>query len=305
MARGIYLDAPIGDPVYDGFTFGGQLLYPATDDFSKAEHPGLRAICVRAGFTETWLLAADLADPYSIVVPALGASGLVVGSAQVSYLTAGSFSFVKASYPALVAVDLEVQGAGAAGGGCPAGTAGNVAGSTGGGGGARSTKRVLASALAASETVTVGAGGTGVSGAAGNTGGASSFGAHCSAPGGLGGQILANGLATATAIIYGGFGGAPGVGDIAARGHQAPPITRLAGGSTLGQSPGGASFYSGGGPWTVEANGVPGIFGAGVGGSRNSGAVGVRVGVAGGAGLVIVTLLYGAVAATAVVELWY
>lgn len=66
---------------------------------------------------------------------------------------------------------VEVQGGGSGG----SSGATNYGGSAGG----YSRKKILASALATSETVTIGAGG-----AAGADGGASSFGSHCSATGG-------------------------------------------------------------------------------------------------------------------------
>lgn len=82
---------------------------------------------------------------------------------------------------------------GAGGGrGSIAATASGTVGSAGpGGGGGTAVKKIAASALSESETVTIGAGGAsgGAAGAnvAGGDGGASSFGTHCSATGGGGG----------------------------------------------------------------------------------------------------------------------
>lgn len=73
----------------------------------------------------------------------------------------------------------------------------------GGGGGGRSVKLIAEDDLAASESVTVGAGGTGgtAGGGTGGNGGSSSFGSHCSATGGDG-----------TGAVNSSVGGAPGIG---------------------------------------------------------------------------------------------
>ena len=62
----------------------------------------------------------------------------------------------------------------------------NISKCAGGGGGGLAVKYISTGALGASETITIGAGGTSISAA----GGASSFGAHCSATGGNGGQFF-------------------------------------------------------------------------------------------------------------------
>jgi len=104
-----------------------------------------------------------------------------------------SGTFTKADFPGLRAVRVKVQGAGGAGGGSRATTVDTVAGtresssSGGGGGGCYTEAVILASSLAASVTVTVGAGGTSPAGAQGNAGGTSSFGSFVSSPGGGGG----------------------------------------------------------------------------------------------------------------------
>ena len=88
-------------------------------------------------------------------------------------------------------VIVEVIGGGGGGGGVE-GDTGDTANSGGGGGGGYSLKKILASSLGSTETVTVGAGGAGGTGFSGGTaGGTSSFGSHCSATGG--GQGTGNG----------------------------------------------------------------------------------------------------------------
>lgn len=42
----IYDNAPIGDPIYQGFTFGQTLYFTETATFEKADYPGLRAVLV-------------------------------------------------------------------------------------------------------------------------------------------------------------------------------------------------------------------------------------------------------------------
>lgn len=87
-----------------------------------------------------------------------------------------------------------------------------------GGGGASGSyfeKKIDASALAASETVTIGAGGTGAAaGANGSDGGATSFGAHATAPGGRGGYARAAIANTASGTVPGGYSAVATGGDI-------------------------------------------------------------------------------------------
>lgn len=105
---------------------------------------------------------------------------------SIVYTASGSY----AKPAKLKYIIVEVVGGGGGGGGIPATTAAGVAGlAAGGGGGGYARKKILASALAASEFVTRGAGGNaGAAGAnAGGAGGASSFGSFVSAGGGIGG----------------------------------------------------------------------------------------------------------------------
>lgn len=133
-------------------------------------------------------------------------------STTVRFTASGAFT--KATYPGLRAVRIRVVGGGGGGGGTAATAAATVAVAAGGGAGGYSEKFVLAASLGTSETVTVGALGAG--GVAGNnfgtTGGTTSFGAHCSAAGGVGGEGAA---AAATSIATGGgAGGAGASGDL-------------------------------------------------------------------------------------------
>ncbi len=156
-----------------------------------------------------------------------------------------------------VCVDVACIGAGGGGGGGARTASGNTSsGGGGGGGGARSCANISASALSATETVTVGAGGAGGTGATSN-GTAGSNGA-------AGGRTtFANGTDHGLSA-YGGGGGAGG---------------QLAGNS--GGGGGGSPLGAGGNGSGATGGGA--ALGAGAGGSGASGAGGVSQG-AGGAG---------------------
>lgn len=172
-------------------------------------------------------------------------------------------------------VVVEVIGGGGAGGGMS-----NVGrGGGGGGAGGFSRKTILSSALGSTETVTIGAGGTGVSGSTGNNGSTTSFGAHCSATGGTGGE--------------GGAGATPGTGGTGASGDF--NISGQGGGSgsvSLGiAGSGGNSHFGGGGPGQDSTgNGVAGTSGGGGGGAVSGGSA--QTGGNGGNGIVVVTEYY-------------
>jgi hypothetical protein len=110
-------------------------------------------------------------------------------------------TFEKADYPGLYGVRVRACGGGGAGGGANTTGAGQAAVGGGGGGGGYAESVILASALASSETVTVGAGGVfGVSAA-----GHSSFGSHVQGNGGGVGS-------TSSAITTSNIGANPGSG---------------------------------------------------------------------------------------------
>ena len=111
-------------------------------------------------------------------------------------------------------VIVEVVGGGGGSGGAASSAGGNSAFARGGSGGGYALKKILASSLSSSETVTVGAGGT--AGSAGNNaggdGGATSFGSHVTANPGSGGNGAVS--ANAVAIVAGKTGGTATGGDI-------------------------------------------------------------------------------------------
>lgn len=171
---------------------------------------------------------------------------------------------------------------GGGGGGGAADTL-NVCGA-GGYGGSASIKYIDVSAIS-SETVTIGAAGAGgVAGSNnGSAGGTTSFGAHCTAPGGPGGPYgtLATVSQPAPTTGTGGdvnISGQPGFPNIVSGG--APNIAGGGGHSILG---GGATYH----PWgqADHARTAAGIGGGGQGGGNGSAA---DEGGAGGAGICIV-----------------
>jgi hypothetical protein len=211
---------------------------------------------------------------------------------QTVYYT-GSGSFVKADYPWLANVRVKVQAGGGQGGGCATTAAGEASAGEGGGGGEYREGVLAVAALSASETVTVGAGGsTGGAGAAGQNGGASSFGSHITTVGGTGGGAgAASATAQSTQGVAGGTGGSGG--QLAVPGGASEGFLRLAGGQ-IGGAGGGAML---GGQSqrrgsTAHGNGFVGsVFGGGGGGASNIASQGTaRTGGAGAAGLVAVDL---------------
>lgn len=189
------------------------------------------------------------------------------------------------------AVIVHVVGGGGAGGGTGATAAGQHAAGGGGGSGGY-VMEWITSGLGSTETITVGAGGTGVVGAAGNNGGTSSFGSHCSASGGNGAGLSG---AFANTLVAFGAGGLPGTG--------ANGTYNITGGaglqSTIGtlnrlSGKGGDSIYGGGAAVAVEgASGNAGNANTGGGGSGacNGESQVARAGGAGGSGVVIVLSL--------------
>lgn len=200
----------------------------------------------------------------------------------------GTFQFEKADYPWLARVRVKVQGAGGGAAGAQA-DAGELVATVGGTGGGYSESFIEASALGASETITVGAGGVaGDFDSDGGAGGASSFGGTTVAPGGNPGPV---GMTTgATPVAFSGIAGPlAGSGDIRMGGGASNGSLRLSG--AQGQSgKGGDSFMgTGGRDRASNGTGAPRGFGGGAAGAyARSGAT--TEGQAGGNGLVIVEL---------------
>lgn len=167
------------------------------------------------------------------------------------YLTAGTFTYTKATNnPSFIRVRM------VGGGGSSGKTTSAYTGA--GAGGGYSEKTIQASDLNATETIVIGAGGIAVTvDGTGNNGGTTSFGAHCSATGGSGGGNVYNDIPASGGTGIGGNLNAAGDG-------------RSGYGST-----GGSSAFSAG------VVGAAGILGSG-------GASGNEVSFAGGPGAMII-----------------
>lgn len=166
--------------------------------------------------------------------------------------------------PGTKSVIVEVQGAGGGGGGCPATAAGGASQGGQGSGGGYSYRRITAGF--AGVTITVGAGGTGVLGVAGNTGGSSSFGALLSATGGGGGQY-ATGSAGSSWVVTGTSAGVGSGGDLNLSG-VAPAQNFTISGNSISMQVGSGMFAGsyGQGGGSATPNGASAAAKAGVSG---------------------------------------
>lgn len=209
----------------------------------------------------------------------------------VSFTSSGTFT--KASYPWLRAIRVKCQGGGGAGGGT--GSLGlnqvQVSGSGGGGAYAESFITDIAG-LASSITVTVGAGGTGVSNAAGNQGGTTSFGSAVSAAGGFGGIRMDN--LTLNEMRQGTAPQTTGTGDLVIPGCGTE-ANRNSGQYGVHASPKGGDSVLGAGGRTALGYGTAAGNAGAVYGGGGSGSVGgnyatAQTGGNGAAGIVIVEL---------------
>jgi hypothetical protein len=200
--------------------------------------------------------------------------------------TAGNASFTKPSNPPARYHIVQLWGAGGAGGGCIGANPGTSEGG-GGGGGAYTQKVYLDSELDASEGYTVGAGGTGVSGAAGNNGGSSTF-KGLTAGGGGGGQVMTS--ATTTQAALRGAGGTASGGDLNCAGDDGG-IGRTISGTALFTNYGGGSPGGGGITHQTDFVASAGTSGKSCGGG-GSGAFASTADQAGGAGAAGKILIY-------------
>jgi hypothetical protein len=205
------------------------------------------------------IVDADI-DNFSITPVGFRFAGRII------FDTVGTANFSKGDYPWLRAVHVRVQAGGGAGGGAPTTGAGEVSAGTGGSGGGYAESFLLASALGATETVTIGAGGTGVNNGGGNDGGGSSFGSLVVTGGGRGGGLLA--AASTNATFAGVGGGAATVGDILIPGDSSEGCIRIPPASMSGNGGSSVLGSSGRGGFT-NVSGFAGFgFGGGGGGAR-------------------------------------
>lgn len=184
------------------------------------------------------------------------------------------------------------------GGGAGGGTSNTAAGelSAGAGGGAGGWAQIYKTAPAATYTLTVGAGGTGVSDATGNTGGNTTVGAILTCNGGVGGARIANTAGTTTAV--GGAGGTASSGDLnivgRAGGYSWTNAAVLASAGAGASNPLGQGAVA---PVTASVNNIVGAAGGTCGGG-GAGSVAAfapgttNVGGDGGVGCVIAYSYY-------------
>ena len=205
---------------------------------------------------------------------------------------ASSGTFKKGDYPWARYILVRAVGGGGGGGGAGTTTSSQSSVGTGGGGGQYVEKLIPVGDLSASETVTIGAGGSGNAGAGGNSGGNTTFGSHITANGGSGGNVST----TTATLLWGPSGGAGGTGanfgDFAVIGDN--------GGQAYGSPAQSRGGYGGGTALAPNApcnnasnqNGQPGkpYGGGGSGGHNVNSQTSTRTGGAGSAGVVIVDI---------------
>jgi hypothetical protein len=178
------------------------------------------------------------------------------------------------------ALYVECIGGGSAGGGAATSSASLSLGS-GGAAGGYSAVWLTGAAVKTTYTVAVGAGGTGVAGAAGNNGADTTFDVPsvCTGKAGTGGITIAAGT-TATGTVGG--AGSPGIGDITIPGGGGFQALRIS--ATAGMSgAGGSSFFGGGARGRCDQNLNNGLN-ADVPGGGGGGAITTSTQFAGGNG---------------------
>lgn len=207
---------------------------------------------------------------------------------QTLYYTS-SDTFTKASYPWLKAVKVKLVGGGGAGGGANGTGAGQSSAGSGGAAGGYAESFIPVVSIPASVTVTVGAGGAGVTGGSGTAGGPSSFGSLVVAAGGGSGGTMS---AASPIRVFGGSNGATATaGDLRIRGGDSGFAVCL-GPSSAGGIGGNTPLGTGGrGGATNLAGREGGGYGAGGGGARkHENSAGDIPGGNGAPGIVIVEL---------------
>lgn len=205
-----------------------------------------------------------------------------------SFITAGTATYTPTT--GMKYCVAECIGGGAAGGGAQATGAGNVSVAGGGGSGQYSLAVFTAATIGASQTVTIGAGGTANSGATGGNGGTSSLGALLTSGGGSGGVSGASGIVSSA---NGGTGGSGGTGSVfTSRGNSglgaAASVAGTIGFSGAGANSqfgaGGTGLYSGSGAGNAGTG-----HGSGGGGGMNQASQSATNGGVGQPGAIIIT----------------
>jgi hypothetical protein len=201
------------------------------------------------------------------VSSASGAAGLQNFVIQV-FTTSGTYT----PTPGMLYCEVEVIGAGGAG----SGRTGAGQYMTGGGAGGRAIRRLTAAQIGASQSVTIGAGGTGVSGGSGNDGGSTALGTLVSATGGIGGAFGAS-------AIIGSSGGLGADGDVNIPGAPSA-IAHVA---AIGFA-GASSPYGAGGREELANTNGKNASGYGAGGGASGSGGGGAAGGEGSNGLIVI-----------------
>ena len=254
-------------------------------------------ITVPNGGTGAGTLTGPLLGNGTSAVTALTGNSKVIASNSSGTFAARAFSVNIQTFTSagtytpssgIVYANVRILGGGGAGGGPASTSAANSCLGGGGGAGEYAEGEFSAATIGASQTVTIGAGGTANSGATGGAGGTTSFGALITAAGGSGGGISAVGT---NAIVAGSLGGTGGTGG-SFRTPGAPGGSASASTGTLIYGGiGGSSQYGAGGlsPITSAAGNAGLGYGSGGSGGCNTSTQSARLGGAGAAGIVVIT----------------
>lgn len=236
----------------------------------------LKGVAPASGGGTTNFLRAD----GTWTAPAAGGGGGLL--AQRVFTASGTYT------PTAGMVNCIIECIGGGGGGGGAGFVSSAAMYAGGGGGSGGYSRSYKTAaqIGASQTITIGAGGTAATNAAGGNGGDTSVSTLVIAKGG-GGAVLAN----SGSVGLGGVGGVVGTGDLAAAGAPGGNGLYNAAGQTItcGSGHGGSSFFGGGAPAVAGNNNGVAASAFGSGGSGGAAQSANVAGGVGSAGVVIIT----------------
>lgn len=214
-------------------------------------------------------LVGDVTPPADDSSKKLATTEFVIGRLinQQIFTASGTYT----PTPGTRKVVVEVQGGGGSGGGAAVTTASNL--STGGGGNSGAYAKSILDVPASPVAITVGSGGTPVTGNSGNAGGNSSYGSTVTAAGGNAGVTLSEGTSGGVAAVVGGypspdytganvFGSGGGYGQVGLRvngtfGHSGSGGTAVlgSGGGPRGSAGvgSGARGYGGGGAGAMAA----------------------------------------------------
>tara|TARA_R110002096_G_scaffold421282_1_gene626850 strand:- start:368 stop:1480 length:1113 start_codon:yes stop_codon:yes gene_type:complete len=224
-------------------------------------------------------LTASLASLSYSLLSYANPSNPYVGKSIVYHLTT-SGTYTK-PLVGLKQLEMWVQGGGGAGGGASATSSAEAAAGGGGGAGGMTYHIVDADDLAATETYTIGAGGTGASDSVGGTGGATTFalagGTNVVGSGGVGGTGGADLNYLRTNAGGGGGGGSGGTklfwGGPGSRGISWGTLDNASARATAG---GGGTSYFGGGRASATASTTDSLTGTAAIGTNGSGGSGSR-----------------------------